>query len=29
MLIEDDGETILKAGDCAGFKAGVATAIIW
>lgn len=24
MLIEDDGETVLKAGDCAGFKAGVA-----
>ena len=23
-LIEDGGETILKAGDCAGFKAGVA-----
>jgi uncharacterized cupin superfamily protein len=23
-LIEDDGETILKAGDSAGFKAGVA-----
>jgi uncharacterized cupin superfamily protein len=23
-LIEDDGETVLKAGDCAGFKAGVA-----
>lgn len=22
-LIEDDGETSLKAGDCAGFKAGV------
>ena len=24
MLIEDDGETVLKAGDCAGFRAGVA-----
>ena len=23
-LIEDDGETILRAGDCAGWKAGVA-----
>jgi uncharacterized cupin superfamily protein len=23
-LVEDDGETILKPGDCAGFKAGVA-----
>src|SRR5262245_32122502 len=23
-LIEDDGETLLKPGDCAGFKAGVA-----
>lgn len=23
-LIEDEGETILKAGECAGFKAGVA-----
>src|ERR1700740_501747 len=23
-LIEDNGETILKPGDCAGFKAGVA-----
>ena len=22
VLIDDDGETILKAGDCAGFKAG-------
>ena len=22
MLIEDDGETVLRAGDCAGFKAG-------
>jgi uncharacterized cupin superfamily protein len=22
-LIEDDGETLLKPGDCAGFKAGV------
>jgi uncharacterized cupin superfamily protein len=24
VLIEDDGETVLRAGDCAGFKAGVA-----
>ena len=23
VLIEDEGETILRAGDCAGFKAGV------
>ncbi len=23
VLIEDGGETVLKAGDCAGFKAGV------
>jgi uncharacterized cupin superfamily protein len=23
VLIEDDGETVLKPGDCAGFKAGV------
>ena len=23
VLIEDDGETVLVAGDCAGFKAGV------
>lgn len=23
VLIEDDGETVLTAGDCAGFKAGV------
>lgn len=23
VLVEDAGETILKAGDCAGFKAGV------
>ena len=23
MLVEDDGETILKAGDCAGWKANV------
>jgi uncharacterized cupin superfamily protein len=23
MLIEDDGETVLKPGDCAGFKANV------
>ena len=23
VLIEDDGETILRAGDCAGFRAGV------
>ena len=23
-LVEDDGEVVLKAGDCAGFKAGVA-----
>ena len=24
VLIEDDGETVLKPGECAGFKAGVA-----
>jgi uncharacterized cupin superfamily protein len=24
VLVEDDGETMLKRGDCAGFKAGVA-----
>ncbi|MCY1311803.1 hypothetical protein D9M70_621520 [compost metagenome] len=24
VLIEDEGETVLRAGDCAGFKAGVA-----
>lgn len=24
VLVEQDGETILRAGDCAGFKAGVA-----
>lgn len=24
MLVEEDGETTLRAGDCAGFKAGVA-----
>lgn len=24
VLIEDDGETVLRAGDCAGFPAGVA-----
>jgi uncharacterized cupin superfamily protein len=24
VLVEDEGETVLKAGDCAGFKAGVA-----
>ncbi|HYE42303.1 MAG TPA: cupin domain-containing protein, partial [Caulobacteraceae bacterium] len=23
VLVEDEGETVLKAGDCAGFKAGV------
>lgn len=23
VLVEDDGETTLRAGDCAGFKAGV------
>src|ERR1700754_3089349 len=23
VLVEDHGETLLKAGDCAGFKAGV------
>ena len=23
VLVEDDGETVLVAGDCAGFKAGV------
>lgn len=23
VLVEDGGETVLKAGDCAGFKAGV------
>ena len=26
VLVEDEGETILKAGDCAGFKANVANA---
>lgn len=26
VLIEEEGETVLKAGDCAGFKAGVANA---
>ena len=24
VLVEDDGEMLLKPGDCAGFKAGVA-----
>ena len=24
VLVENDGETVLRAGDCAGFKAGVA-----
>ena len=24
ILVEDEGETLLKAGDCAGWKAGVA-----
>ena len=24
VLVEDDGETVMRAGDCAGFKAGVA-----
>jgi uncharacterized cupin superfamily protein len=24
VLVDDDGETILRAGECAGFKAGVA-----
>lgn len=24
VLVDDGGETVLKAGDCAGFKAGVA-----
>lgn len=24
VLVEDEGETLLRAGDCAGFKAGVA-----
>ena len=24
VLVEDGGETVLRAGDCAGFKAGVA-----
>jgi len=24
VLVEDEGETILRAGDCAGFRAGVA-----
>lgn len=24
VLVESDGETVLRAGDCAGFKAGVA-----
>src|ERR1700740_870695 len=28
-LIEDEGETVLRPGDAAGFKAGVATATIW
>ncbi|HAJ04072.1 MAG TPA: transcriptional regulator, partial [Brevundimonas sp.] len=23
VLVEDEGETMLRAGDCAGFKAGV------
>jgi uncharacterized cupin superfamily protein len=23
VLVEDDGETVLRAGDCAGFRAGV------
>ena len=23
VLVEDDGETVLRAGDCAGWKAGV------
>ena len=23
VLVEEDGETVLRAGDCAGFKAGV------
>ena len=23
VLVDDDGETVLRAGDCAGFKAGV------
>ena len=23
VLVEDEGETVLRAGDCAGFKAGV------
>jgi uncharacterized cupin superfamily protein len=24
VLVDDAGETVLRAGDCAGFKAGVA-----
>ncbi|WP_430421468.1 cupin domain-containing protein [Phenylobacterium sp.] len=24
VLVEDEGETVLKTGDCAGFKAGIA-----
>jgi len=24
VLVEEDGETVLRSGDCAGFKAGVA-----
>ena len=24
VLVDNDGETVLRAGDCAGFKAGVA-----
>ena len=24
VLVEDEGETVLRAGDCAGFKSGVA-----
>ena len=23
VLVEEDGETVLRAGDCAGFKAGI------
>ena len=29
VLIEDEGETVVRSGEAAGFKAGVRTAIIW
>ena len=29
MLVENDGECLMQAGDMAGFKAGVAKAITW